>query len=689
MVAAFEDAMKLVQRIRDQREKTEHGPLPEEPTRDLLESLSLGPIIVRGHYDHDLRRFGEQYACGDIQAREQMKDVLINLQMTLLITLRTVWMDEMDIDFLALQTASDDCRVNAGVCLGQLSQRLSDAAKAQAMYSQNVAPSYSSGSTLKLHPSPSLAYSSSRSTNSSSTFTPRTPPSILDQFANMNVSPPVQRPLLDRKTSTTSGSSHYSDRPLPNTGAQSDPYTTLQPTSNYDRDTDAASLRRPSSHTLAPEDVSWLSPGLQTQPARLVSGTLVVGPDADRDSFISNGESHGHSSSDVSRTPSTHQTSSAREPYSPSDYGNQPRLNGNEFAYSSIYEMQSTQPTMETRQPTSVPFHTIPENSHTTFEHVRYLQQYSRPPIQGLGSLQMPQPPRPRVDSLNNMNSRPTAQNSIRSPQESGVYPPYPLGSSASPSVPAHIPNGSRGPNSASQLLTASSPHPLQSVSSTGSPSNSLRNAPVVPTGPLNLPTEKNLYGFCKGAFRLQAGFERKAFGINNRPQGFSGMVAFWRCEKCNFEGPIHNSVVTEGKKKGKPDRTFDPKVRVSLGGGVRYRWIFLAKCHVTVKSTIEGNKDGSFGSYSCIFCCAEGHLRGWTSTSNGDAASTTGSIKSTSTSGGAATYGNIESFLDHLEMHRKQDGWPNAEMLGRMKCVVGRVARPDEEWDVNFVPVQ
>lgn len=89
---------------------------------------------MRGHYDHDVKRFGEQYACGDGQAREQMQDVLINLQTSLIITLHSIMMDDVDLDFNTLQSASDDCRVNAGVCLGQLSQRLSSAIQAQAYY---------------------------------------------------------------------------------------------------------------------------------------------------------------------------------------------------------------------------------------------------------------------------------------------------------------------------------------------------------------------------------------------------------------------------------------------------------------------------------------------------------------------------------------------------------------------------
>ena len=43
VINSFEDAAKLVGRIRDQREKTDRA-LPDEAARDLLESLALGPV---------------------------------------------------------------------------------------------------------------------------------------------------------------------------------------------------------------------------------------------------------------------------------------------------------------------------------------------------------------------------------------------------------------------------------------------------------------------------------------------------------------------------------------------------------------------------------------------------------------------------------------------------------------------
>lgn len=156
----------------------------------------------------------------------------------------------------------------------------------------------------------------------------------------------------------------------------------------------------------------------------------------------------------------------------------------------------------------------------------------------------------------------------------------------------------------------------------------------------------------------------------------------------------VSSIVVAEGKKskKGKEEKIFDNKVRVSNGGGVRYRWVFLAKCHVQLKGVIDqgsrAQREGEVGGFGCIFCCAEGVARGWVGAANG-----AGSVKSGSSGGGdgkaAPVFGNVTSFMEHLEIHRKEEGWPSAEMLGRMKCVVGRKAGSDEEWDVNLVPVQ
>lgn len=726
VIAAFEDAIKLVQRIRDQRERTASKPLPDEPTRDLLDSLALGPAIVRGHYEHDLKRFGEQYACGDIQAREQMKDILINLQMTLITTLRMVYMDDMDLNFGALQICSDDCRVNAGVCLGQLSQRLSEAAKAQAHYPVSV--SYSSGSGLMPPMSPSLGYSSSRSTHSSAAFqAPRTPEMMTEQFNNLSMSPQVRPPYLERTMSASSGGSQdlYAREPMPTLKARLNAPTAGE--HKIERP-DLVSMRRRSSQTLAPDDnILLLFPQPGGQPIK-------VGKPAKEDlqngaSLYSARNSQPHSR-DVSRASSGHQSQNSRERYGPDDYGDGTR----QYSHGTIYDMYQP-PTPERQASTSHPQRVQSPNRNSP-EHVRYLQDNSRPP--------RPQPP--RTDSLNAPRQREQLYNhrTARLQTISPFPPPQPPQTRSYTATPDQFEysGGNRGPPnvplpapppSQPQLQALPPIQPQPSLSQLLSPSSnsaaSIHTAassapsvslPVVPTGPLILPTDKALLGFCKGAFRLQAGLERKAFSVANRPSGFSGMISYWRCEKCNFEGPVHNSVNTsDGKKKGKPERTFDPKIRVSEGGGVRYKWAFLARCHVPLKGMVPvETRDGSFGSFGCIFCCAEGKNRGWLHSdkdkdneprpgSGSIKSSSNGSVRSGHTANTANTaakvgnggnnsnpttpiFGNVASFMLHLEsVHGSQEGWPNAEMLGRFRVVVGRLAGVHEDgWDVNFVPV-
>jgi len=622
-----------------------------------------------------------------------MKDVLINLQMTLIISLRSVLLDDMELDFAPLQTASDDCRVNAGVCLGQLSQRLSDSAKAQAMYPQNMT-GYPSSPSLMPPMTPSLAYSSSRSTQSSATFPfPRTPEPIAEQFANLNLASNVRPPYTERKSSVSSGGSqdlytHGLIFPSP------PGHHVAAPTVGVHRipDADALSLRRPSSHTLAPEDnMLLLSPSTYSPVSQPSSGGPPGSQDVDRESYVSSvvTESQNGSSANVSRTSSAHQSVTSRDRYGPNDYADSGiRVDGRELSYGAIYDMYQTQ-TAPDRQTSTSYSQRGPDGNHSTLEHIRYLQENSRPPLAsgGLGQTPSRQPLQVRSDSLNAPYARRPvpAMTQFHRP----TYPPPRPPSSrhqlqTRPSLSAPILVEQPVPalpvqDHADQISVAPSARPA-------SLRTTISSAPST-TGPLSLPTDKNLLGFCKGAFRLQAGLERKAFSIANRPSGFVGMTSFWRCDKCNFEGPVYNTVnLSDGKKKGKAEKTFDPRVRISEGGGIRYRWAFLARCHVTLKAMVpqDAAPDGSFGSFGCIFCCAEGKTRGWISERTGSA-----SDKNVNASG-TPIFGNVNVFMQHLEtVHRREEGWPNAEMVGRMKLVLGRVPPADEEgWEVNFVPV-
>ncbi|KIW95641.1 uncharacterized protein Z519_04226 [Cladophialophora bantiana CBS 173.52] len=714
VIAAFDDATKLVQRIRDQRTNSDGLQLPEEATRDLLESLALGPIIVRGHYEHDLKRFGEPYACGDIQAREQLKDVLINLQMSLIITLRTVFMDGIELDFPALQAVSDDCRVNAGVCLGQLSQRLSDAVKAQAFYPHTL--SFSSTPGLLPPLSPSLGYSSSRSTHSSGAFpAPRTPDAIAEQFGQLSMSPSFRHPFEDRKMSISSrGSQEQYLHPQSTTVHRpAAGFHVTAPAVGVHRidEDDDRSMRRRSSQALAPDDNILL---MFPQPGGRPVLTLPAnGQDIDQESYAS-GKNSDAPSPELSRASSGHRSQGSRDRFGPDDYGDHIiRGDGRQFSNSTIYDMY--QPTTPERQASTSYSSRAQASNHASLEHVRYLQENSRPPRR-----------EPRSDSLGvtMRANREFPRRPVRSPTDTptlsreflsrpSVSAPIPIEPARTPPPTGPLPRPPAQSHSQSVASKHTLPPPdraplVHTLASSTAPSVT----PLINTAPPILPTDKNLLGFCKGAFRLQAGMERKAFTIANRPHGLSGMTSYWRCEKCNFEGPVHNTINTsdDKKKKGKPERVFDPRIRLSEGGGIRYRWTFLARCHVSLKGMVlldtPSGRDGSFGSFGCIFCCAEGKSRGWLDTSRTGSivgGPITGSNVSTKSGHTAANntakaegmakatpiFGNVSSFMQHLEsVHRHQDGWPNAEMVGRFRVVVGRMAPVEETgWEVNFVP--
>ncbi|KKY21299.1 hypothetical protein UCDDS831_g04367 [Diplodia seriata] len=213
-----------------------------------------------------------------------------------------------------------------------------------------------------------------------------------------------------------------------------------------------------------------------------------------------------------------------------------------------------------------------------------------------------------------------------------------------------------------------------------------------------------NYYNFCKGAWSLREEF-KKGLTVRNKPVGMYTSCLVWQCKECNFEGPSFGN-----KKPYMTDpRTYTFVHELPSSGAsitVRYKWIFLAKNHVKIKSgllrpTATENEqtvsslNGFLGShhhqrssscdltqkdnsavddtkylhkpgysYGCSFCCAEGRV--------------------------TSVYGTAETLLRHVaEAHaapavagRQQ---LSADALARTKCVIGRTPEKTEEWDVWF----
>ncbi|KAI4101619.1 MAG: hypothetical protein L6R37_004852 [Teloschistes peruensis] len=183
--------------------------------------------------------------------------------------------------------------------------------------------------------------------------------------------------------------------------------------------------------------------------------------------------------------------------------------------------------------------------------------------------------------------------------------------------------------------LVPSVRHRPSTVSSTSSSSHERMLSPYELNG-----------GFCKGAYKLQV-HEKEAMKLRNQSTAKTGESYYWACcsSKCAFEGPA--------RREGKNWR-YDDTIRECHG--IRYRWSFLAKAHVTLSKVKNAKYD-----YGCVFCIYDGFQ--------------------------CPAFHGINQFLEHIGSHR---GKSIAEtMLQRISCVNGRLADPDEDFDVNLLPIE
>lgn len=149
---------------------------------------------------------------------------------------------------------------------------------------------------------------------------------------------------------------------------------------------------------------------------------------------------------------------------------------------------------------------------------------------------------------------------------------------------------------------------------------------------------------FCSGARKLQQGLQHESFKIQAPNSSMSDQSLCWACvsPKCAFNGPSNS----EGKTWAFDDTIYEKQ-------RVRYRWSFLAKCHV--KSETNGKTEGS--TYVCTLCNPERRhfLR----------------------------YQSEDMFLEHVASHAGQRlYWFTAQNIS---FICGRVALAREFFDINF----
>ncbi|KAF2262657.1 hypothetical protein CC78DRAFT_534687 [Lojkania enalia] len=208
-------------------------------------------------------------------------------------------------------------------------------------------------------------------------------------------------------------------------------------------------------------------------------------------------------------------------------------------------------------------------------------------------------------------------------------------------------------PSSPSTTLT---PHPIPRRTSYTTSIHTSSAQPPRHTILSGRPCKSNNYwGFCKGSWAIREDI-RKGLTIQTIPSGMFNSTQVWGCRHCHFSGP---TVIAPVPGKKKMELVIDPRVRESAVG-VRYKWIFLAKCHVKHKLGTNLSPSSSDGAnFACLICAAEGMA--------------------------SAVYGNVETLMSHVSL---EHGGMSEGVKGVCRAVVGRLAGGDEEWDVNIPTV-
>ena len=227
------------------------------------------------------------------------------------------------------------------------------------------------------------------------------------------------------------------------------------------------------------------------------------------------------------------------------------------------------------------------------------------------------------------------------------------------------LPNDSNLPSRPSSPMTASSqiptdeanpwekelsnsPKATSEVNRDGrrdSPVNSFESPRRPSTNESNHPAEEAYGGFCKGAYKLQFGFAKDGLKLRNSSRSPQGEGYYWACgsSKCAFEGP---------SCKVNKEWVFDDTIRHY--GGVRYRWAFLAKSHVTLGKVKDRKYD-----YRCVFCVIQGQ--------------------------GSPVFRGAKVLMRHISQHRGEKF--DEGILPKVKRITMREAADEEDFDINLTP--
>lgn len=731
--------MNLVKRIRKSLDE-EALKDQEEYLKEMETSLTLGPPIIQGQYDHDFRRFGDAYEHGDQLARETLKDIIIILQTTLLTDLRMSLLDEAQPDYTKLQQISDDSRVNTVVCLGQLYQRIGGSAPMSAIPSPNLSASKTSSghSFLQLYGQPMgtpprLSYASH--STAGSYVQPATPGPVLDDhISHLSIASSRARSgLSDRQASLASTDSHTNSlmarmfagrpelqkpifdpqqsqmrEPSPSIGEESDidpeMYSAFKKTNLLEPVQAAPPQSRSASRASSYRNAMVSQePSLHEEPADAYLDNYGYIP-----ALLPAGGIGLYGNSYPAGLPTHSGVPVSPPPRSP--YRNM-SMSQRELTFSNLNANARTpfQP-----QPVNMPNapwgdyqpsvgNASPRVMSPTFGMAEMPQVHSLAAQRRTHDSFPPPPSGPPMSSL------PEPPTQLQAPMRNPARASEPMQQRRYPSNSANYAAAMRQHNvDRASVNTASSSHsapPIIAPPTVHSTNLSLQRtrtrdstAPSM-TG-LSSPTSSAIAAQNNPNATLHQTLSLKG---TNLPSPENNYAAFckgaWKIQlslKKAFT-PEHRPAGMYGSipfwrcgkccfegpmnaagVEKKKDRDYDRRGRcLDEKLGIRYRWSLLAKSHTYLKGVpLDRSGRGEEGAFGCLFCCAVG---------------VNVETEAPLTGGAAPVFGNIRTFMDHLAVHRGllASGATNTCDAGeRLRVISDRIAGDSEDWDINFLPV-
>ncbi|KAI1610735.1 hypothetical protein EDD36DRAFT_301682 [Exophiala viscosa] len=568
-------------------------------------------------------------------AREQIKDIVITLQKAVISHLHEVFMEEVDLDLRLLKETSDNSRTSAIVCLGQLYQRMSTAEGLREQIFRHHLDHSDSGSPSSVPRSDSQrTYSSGDGAQSTTSYTTHN-----------------SRPRIGRHRTSPSGPPPHAASTMPSETLQDK----MRGAGSCTAGGNVMQGQERNGESKGPSVGGWISQKVDRPNGFAVDRIwpyidAAAPPPIDLSAKVTGHKPRQESAHHADASVETRNIGRNQNLLFNPDHST---LEVVDTSAAQEYLPQVSSTSLQLRHP-----HVQQNGSQTSCSQ-------ARDPWQQLRGRGVP------ATSVFTADSHPS-----RVPTTSSIVRRLSIRSSHSGSSRA-------GGFSLRRALPPGIVDVVQKKSSAKAGVQHDRSPPLrVVRSDLELPSESNLAGFCKGAVRQQLGSRKKGFVLHHK-QGDKGEKWFFRCTKCSFAGPatISTALPSGGRGAVKREKTFDTKIRISPGG-IKYRWAFLAKSHVSNKSS-KSDLSNVTDKYGCYLCLAEGATKAWLDNKQRSSLGTSGDARRTDSM--APMFIGLHAFITHLETHRLPDRFPSSTVAGELNCIVGRVASESEDFDLNL----